>query len=249
MKVPLTVFDIHGFLAQFRKHHTTTSSLSYAFPPRTTIIGIIAAVLGYEKNDYYQLFNSEKCRIALQIKSKIKHITQTLNYLMTKQININTLRGKGRRTQIHTDFILADSSNLSDLSYRIFFSHEDIAIQKKLTEHIMNQRFNYPPSLGPANALAELEYNNFTEAEIFKPEGKLEVHTIIPVSIIKTIQPQSDTRVYIEELVPADFNPDRTLRRTETYIYEGTGKKINVILTSEAFRCKISEGEVVGVFM
>lgn len=249
MKIPLTVFDVHGFSAHFRKHYTTTSSLSYAFPPRTTIIGLIAAILGYERDKYYHLFNSEKCKIGLQIKTKLKHVTQTLNYLMTKEITLKNLRGEGNRTQIHADIILADSPNLSEVGYRVFFNHKDPLIQNKLEECIINQSFYYPPSLGPANALAKLEYVDSPKGEVFKPEDKLDVCTVIPRSIIKTFHPQPDRRIYIEESVPADFNEDRKLLRSETYIYEATGRKISVFLKSEAFHCQIKGEEVNGVFM
>ncbi|MDW8022877.1 MAG: CRISPR-associated protein Cas5, partial [Nitrososphaerota archaeon] len=44
----LVVFDAKCFFAHFRKHFSTTSSLSYSFPPRTTIAGMMAAILGYD---------------------------------------------------------------------------------------------------------------------------------------------------------------------------------------------------------
>ena len=236
-------------MAHFRRHETTTSSLSYTFPPRTTIVGMIAAILGYEKDSYYKLFNTEKCRIALQIKNRIKHITQTLNYLMTKEVSLKRLRGIGRPTQIHTDLLLADNDNLSELSYRIFFNHEDETMQRQLEESIINRKFYYPPSLGSANNLARLEYIDTIKAEIFRPEGEIEVHTIIPKSALKNLNSQQDRRICIEDIVPADFNADRRLLRTETYIYEISGKKINASLNLNAFRYKINGEDVIGVFM
>ena len=43
------IFDIEGKFAHFRKIYTNSSSLSYLVPPRTTVQGIIAAMLGYER--------------------------------------------------------------------------------------------------------------------------------------------------------------------------------------------------------
>ena len=49
----LIVFDIWGDYAYFRRGYTTTSTLTYPFPSRTTIAGFIAGILGYPRNSYY----------------------------------------------------------------------------------------------------------------------------------------------------------------------------------------------------
>lgn len=43
-----TVFEVSGRMAMFRKPYTTTSSVSYPFPPPTALAGMIAAILGYD---------------------------------------------------------------------------------------------------------------------------------------------------------------------------------------------------------
>ncbi|MEW6070945.1 MAG: CRISPR-associated protein Cas5, partial [Candidatus Thermoplasmatota archaeon] len=40
------VFTIKGQFAHWRKWFTTTSPLTYSFPPRTAVIGLIGAILG-----------------------------------------------------------------------------------------------------------------------------------------------------------------------------------------------------------
>jgi len=52
----LLIFDWKGRMGHFRKLDTNSSSLTYSFPSRTTIAGMIAGVLGYEKDSYYELF-------------------------------------------------------------------------------------------------------------------------------------------------------------------------------------------------
>ena len=42
----ILIFDIKGPMAHFRKFYTNSSSLSYLFPPRTVVAGIIAGILG-----------------------------------------------------------------------------------------------------------------------------------------------------------------------------------------------------------
>ncbi|MGB4656082.1 MAG: CRISPR-associated protein Cas5, partial [Bacillota bacterium] len=46
MNSEVTVFEASGPIAMFRKPYTTTSSVSFAFPPPTAIAGMIAAIIG-----------------------------------------------------------------------------------------------------------------------------------------------------------------------------------------------------------
>ena len=40
------VFDIEGDMALFRKPYTTTSMVSYPFPPPTAVAGMLGAIVG-----------------------------------------------------------------------------------------------------------------------------------------------------------------------------------------------------------
>ena len=43
------VFDIYGDLAHFRKFYTTSSPLTFPFPPPSTIKGMLGAIIGVDK--------------------------------------------------------------------------------------------------------------------------------------------------------------------------------------------------------
>ena len=245
----MLVFDIKGFFAFFRKHFSTTSALSYSFPPRTTIAGIVAAALGYERDSYYTCFSSERCRIGLQVRSLVRHVTNAVNYLMTDgSITLEKLRGCGGSMPIHLDMLVSGETEPLQLSYRIYFSHKDEELMGELSERIRVRKFLYPPSLGAACNIAELEYIALTEAEVYKPEGEVEVHTVLPVSALRRIYPRQG-RIYLEELVPAEFTEERRLKREESYVYEAEGRPIRVIISSEAFSCTVNGERIVGTFM
>lgn len=247
----LLVFDIKGFFAHFRKHFSTTSSLSYSFPPRTAVAGLVAAIMGYDRDSYYEVFSSEKCRIALQVKSPVRHVTNTLNYLMTdRPLTLKKLRGIGGSMQVHVDMLVSGERQPTMLSFRVFFNHEDEKLLNKVAERIRSRRFAYPPYLGTANNIAEVEYVDLVDAEVYRPSGEIEVHTLVPVSALRKVCPQHERRICLEELVPADFIKDRKLRREENYIYEGEGRPLRVTVDCEVFNCMLRDGErVVGVFM
>lgn len=250
----IIVFDITGYIAHFRKHFTTTSSLSYTFPPRTTICGMVAGILGYDRDSYYEKFSSEECKIGLQIIKPIRRLVQTINYLMTDEEAIGyfkkTFRWGDKPAQIRMELIMADSQLLSEVHYRIFFHHENLDLMLLLEDKLHMKRFYYPPSLGTANNLATINYvDTDTVAEFFRPDREIPISTVIPVSMVKSIIPERGLKIYREELVPADFLKDRILKREESYIYECEGKPIKVLLNGEAFICKVKGREVAGTFM
>lgn len=246
----LIVFDVTGYFAHFRKYFSTTSSLSYVFPPRTSIVGMIAGILGYDRDSYYDLFSSDKCKIALRIINPGRRITHLLNYLMTdKPLTIKKLRGMTHPAQIHVEILVPIEDFASRLCFRIFFAHKDELLQEEVEKCIIHNKFCYPPSLGTVNFIADLNYIDTVDAEIFKPVYEVDIHTVVPKSVVKQIYPVEGRKIYFEELVPADFTDKRTLHRKETYIYEGTGKTLRALVNCEVFKCRLGGGELIGVFM
>ncbi|RLG41366.1 MAG: type I-B CRISPR-associated protein Cas5 [Thermoproteota archaeon] len=246
-------FDVSGYMAHFRKHFSTTSSLSYMFPPRTTICGMIAGIMGYDRDAYYDDFASEKCGIALRLMKPVRRLLQTVNFLMTDEEAISFFKSRFRwketPAQIRQELILSDEKNLSEIRYRVFLSHENEEIIEELEERLRERRFHYPPSLGTANNLATVNYVDTVDAEIFETDEEVEIFTVIPASIIDSIKPYPGLEIYREELVPADFSAGRTIKRIETYIYERSGKPLRVRVKGKLFKCKVEGEEIVGAFM
>ena len=81
---PLVIFDLTGAFAMFRKFYTNSSSLSYPFPPRTTIAGLIAGLLGYERDSYSEDLGLMRCDIAVSVRVPVRRVMQTINYVMTE---------------------------------------------------------------------------------------------------------------------------------------------------------------------
>jgi len=50
------VLDVSGDFAHFRKPHTTSPAQTFGVPPRTTIAGMIAGMLGLGRDSYYDRF-------------------------------------------------------------------------------------------------------------------------------------------------------------------------------------------------
>ncbi len=78
------VFEVWGDWAHFRKIYTTSSPLSYSIPPRTAIAGLISAIIGNDKNQYYDCFTKDQAWIAVRIINPIKKFRIGLNLINTK---------------------------------------------------------------------------------------------------------------------------------------------------------------------
>ena len=85
MNKKLIAFDIWGDYGYFRRGYTSTSTITYPFPSRTTIAGLISGILGLEKDSYHDIFSENNSKLGLRILNPIKKININLNYINTKE--------------------------------------------------------------------------------------------------------------------------------------------------------------------
>ena len=78
------VFDIKGDYGHFKKYYTTSSPLTFSIPPRTTVSGMIGALIGLDKEEYLKYFSKEDAKIAIQINSPINKTRISYNLINTK---------------------------------------------------------------------------------------------------------------------------------------------------------------------
>jgi CRISPR-associated protein Cas5h len=249
----ILIFDLEGTFAHFRKFYTNSSSLSYAFPPRTVITGLLAGILGYERDTYYDIFSSENCNIGLSIKKPIRKLIQTVNYIRTK--DVKELTGSGGHTQIPIEFVLPQVGE-NILKYRIYFLHKKDEILNNLKEKLKKGNVEYPPYLGltecPAKvSLVDDEGEISLIRDLHNPMG---IITVIPIDKIENITFQEGHRYMKEDRVPVEFTNERRIKKISSYIYEQNCKPIiNIKIKDEVFYVTYKEGEKrieeYGVFM
>jgi CRISPR-associated protein Cas5h len=249
----ILIFDLEGTIAHFRKFYTNSSSLSYAFPPRTVITGLLAGILGYERDTYYDIFSSENCNIGLSIKNPIRKLIQTVNYIRTK--DVKELTGSGGHTQIPIEFVLPQVGE-KILKYRIYFLHKKDEILNNLKEKLKKGNVEYPPYLGltecPANvSLVDDEGEISLIRDLYNP---MEIITVIPIDKIENITFQEGYKYMKEDRVPVEFTNERRIKKISSYIYEQNCKPIiNIKIKDEVFYVTYKEGEKrieeYGVFM
>jgi len=239
-------------MAHFRRFYTTVTALSYHFPPRNTLAGIVAAVIGRERDTYYDLFSRRKCQVGVSILTPIRRLVLSLNNLDIDSVDFRRLRGRGGRHPTTTELLLAEPPH-EKVSYRIIFSHDNSTILDELHARLRSRRFAYPPALGPAFCLADLQLAFDGEAQLIEAHGEeFGISTVVRDDLVAPngLIFKEGLRIMLEERLPPDFVGAREpAGRSSNYFFEANGKPIPLRINGEVFRFLFQGQEVHGVFM
>lgn len=204
------VFDVLADLAMFRKSYTTTSQVSYSFPPPTAVAGLLAAITGIDHNAAEHSKNAafwkalSGTRIAVAIKNPIRWFSTTINLLKYKSPNANL-----------DEHIQSKHQLLKNPCYRIYV--KDGTLYEALKQRLEKREFIFTPYLGTAYALADILYcGEFEEKEI--EELPTWVDTIIP--LYEGVKPDvKKSGPLHREVVPYRMNENRELQSTVAVVY------------------------------
>lgn len=237
------IFDVRGPMAHFRKYYTNSSSLSYLFPPRTVVTGLIAGLLGlpseiYAKEDeepYYERFGGDISLVAVSVRTKVTRMMQTVNYLATDnfpktpdKLLWKMTGGEIGHTQIPLEILLPEIGN--DITYRVYFYHanENEKIYNDLKRRLAEHRFAFPPYMGITEFLASVEY--IDEGKVIKnPKQEVELNSVCKLKEVE-LDFSGDNLQYITEKMPTGFLNDRTPKQAEEYVLEVKGGIMKVKL-------------------
>ncbi|AZO96391.1 type I-B CRISPR-associated protein Cas5b [Halocella sp. SP3-1] len=231
----LLCFDIWAEYAHFKKYYTTTSPLSFSVPPKTTIYGLIGAILGLDKNEYLDYFQAGQCKLGIQIIKPVKKTRINLNLIDTKTAKMMS-RIKNR-TQIKTEF-------LKDASYRIFFQHQNQDLYNKLKDFIQAHKSFYSISLGLSENLANFQY--VAEYDYQKISDNYEWVDIVTALMIGNFLGQGDIdfneegKEYFADKVALEMKPDREVLNYAQIVYERNGQSIKA---KPREYCQLTTGE------
>jgi len=244
----LLIFDIQGSMAHFRKFYTNSSSLSYTFPPRTTITGLIAGILGRCRDKYYEEFSSKQCKIAISIRTPLRKIMQTVNYVRTK--SLGELNLSAGHTQVPLEIILP-LRDFEKLKYRIYFYYDD-GVFYDLEKILKSNKFIYPPYLGISEFIAQVKFiDSIRDNQISRISGSLipvEIATAINVDkILKggLIFESNSGKVlqYIKERMPLEFDSERKLKKGASFIYEKNQNKVKLKIKDDYYKIEYQDPE------
>lgn len=234
-------FHLRGKMAHFRKYYSNSSALSYFIPPRTTVTGILAGLLGKERDTYYHEFSLEKCQIALTSRAPIKKCMQKVNLLMVK--SERDLNGSAEyHSQTATELIIPQNLQRGYIDYQIWVTHEDSKVMLQLENLIKKDFVGYfsrgiSVALGAAYNLGWLEKGQLLEGVEIKETKSIELDSVIPQNKCKEIilDGVADGQYrLIKEEVPLEFDQGRkiTPRGLGSLIINLSGQPVKAIVDS-----------------
>lgn len=211
------VFDIWGDYAHFRKYFTTSSPLTFSFPPKTSIYGVLGAILGLDKKEYLNSFQDKECEVAISIINEIKKTRVPINYINTKDaIDMSKIKS---RTQVNLEI-------LKDCKYRIYVKHKNNKIYEALKAMLIEKKCCYTISLGLSEFIANFNYIGEFEVEEVKGNNELvEISSIIKFDEDIKIKIEED-REYMKDTIYNEMNLERETTEFLSILYERTGKTI-----------------------
>jgi CRISPR-associated protein Cas5h len=248
-------FDWKGFMAHFRQFDANSSALSYSFPPPTVVAGMLAGVLGIEKDEYYERFNRSNLQIAVQIVTPPRKLVQTLNYIYAKSANDLNMSGENLHTQIPAELLVAPSFPQAPLHYRIFLKTAETALAGELEEALQQSKFRYLPYLGSAPFTCWIEWLGMPEGsdEIVSAEPAI-VNTVVPLAAIELrslrMEPLDGILpAFFREHVRREFLPGREPGEVIDVVWERNRGKIKAQFKEPVYRLQLDQQIYHVVFM
>lgn len=205
-------FDVRGKLAHFRRPDTTATHMTYPFITPTAARGLVGAILGIED------FTTDD-KIGIQLLNPVISVAQQMSMLGKD--------GGGTFNRPTTIELLINPA------YRIFYVGNEFGEQ--LLHFLRKDSAVYPTYLGSAFAITKPVFiNSYTRiTNISDPAAHLNTKTVIPTSIIKDIEFESDRDYSRAGGFMLKYKGNRTFEKSVDFIYERSGKSIAFELASD----------------
>lgn len=235
-------FDIAGKLAHFRKYYANNTALSYFIPPRTSIMGMLAGMLGLPRDSYYQAMASDRIRIGVRVLCPIKKTFHRLNLL--KIVGDMDFRGKQGRVQTPFEMVSAHNIREGEVQYRIYVAYhpEGEPIWQEIKAHLLEQKRIYATTLGLSNLSARIQNVRViqsTQIETLQAEkSAVLVHSAIPSEMVDGLNGTMEKIWMEEELFPLDFCEDynRELSKMQRFLFSLSEAALPLIISGTYYK-------------
>lgn len=256
----ILTFTVSGKMAHFRKYYANNTAFSFSIPPRTTLTGIIAAVMGWQKDSYYEDLASDNIRIGIRVLSPLKKSFHRLNFLSIKSTGdlakkwSTDFRGEGGRIQ--TPFEVVSNWNIAkgEVKYQVFIApvNTENKTFRNLKEHFLHKEPVFAIKLGTANFNASV--NNIQVIATEEKESKefIFLHSAASVEQVEDLKfDKEDSEHYSfveEDMMPADFvsNNNREVKKMNRLLFSTTPYPLRVKLKSKYYQLPL-DGNLINI--
>lgn len=207
----------------FRRIDRTVTKQTYRIPPRTTVAGLLAGIVGVGRDGYYDVFAEDSSAIAIEVCSELRTVAMPSLGLGTNPgETFDDAGGTGQRTvkvrypdstdnrQLHGYHYLANPV------YRIDVAVEDPAFYGTLRHRLRNGHSYYSPTLGLSELLASIEWLGEHEPKPVATTDTVAIDSVLPDGV-DAIVPTAGTS-YSVERVPGFMTTDSDGRYTTGFV-------------------------------
>ncbi|NEN22778.1 CRISPR-associated protein Cas5 [Cryomorpha ignava] len=247
-------FKISGKMAHFRKYYANNTAFSFSIPPRTTLMGIVAAAMGWPKDSYYEDLASENIQFGIRVLSPLKKSFHRLNLLSIKSTGdmakkwSSDFRGEGGRIQTPFEIVSGWNIGKDEVCYQVFLKSNGNgngnSVFDDVKAHLLNKDPVYNITLGTANFSARIsEIQLFKESEIQEQTSNdfIFLHSAVPTDYVEELRfdkDDYDSYNFVEEdMLPGDFigNKNREVRKMNKLLFSTTAHPLRVKLLGSFF--------------
>lgn len=228
-------FTIEGKWGHFRRIDTTTVKQSYRVIPPTTAMGLIAAILGYDRDSYYDRFATDSAAFAISAERPIEPFQLAKLELSTTENDFESGASKGvLRNLIARETTANDRQQrlyeyLRDPAYRITLAVDDEDTREELVTRLSNRDYVYTPSLGRTECVGYI--SDWGEYEI-EASAADEVDSTAPLDVVKPT-----TEVSVERTVQRFKATEHSRQPTGfvSYAFSKSGGTVPVVSDTETY--------------
>lgn len=230
-------FRLSGPWGHFRRVEGNTVKTTYRIIPRTTVAGLVAAVLGIGRNQYYDLFGPNSSAIAIEPTSELRTINLPVNNLTTSEKGLKGVNTRGKVSVYYPDPTKdrqrTNYEVLVEPEYRIDLWLADRERYDELQEYLAEGKSHYSPSLGLSEYLADIEYlGEYEVPEIDQPEPHA-VDSAVPDPDGVIPEPNVNygterSPAFMERTKPSGEFSGRRTTSYLTYTYNASGESLTV---------------------
>lgn len=241
---------VRGPWGHFRRIEGNIVKQTYRIIPRTTVAGLLAAVLGIGRDEYYDLFAPEASAIAIEPVRELRAVNMPMNTLSTAAGDLTSLNGPGK-----ISIKLPDPTNprqqhnyevLVEPAYRIDVWLDDADQFEELESMLDAGKSHYVPSLGLSEHLADIEYHGTFEIEPVESEDEqVGIDSAVPGGFDDVIMDASH-RCQIEES-PAFMATDKGGRTTTAFTAYAYNPDAGPLTVTDVDAARVADRTVVFV--
>lgn len=202
------VADFFADLGFFRKAYTNMGPRSYPVPPFTVVRGMLAAVLGLDREKAPE--KMAPARLAVRMLNTLRFTDIGVNYIKTTSPSHFARFRDHKPTRVE---------HVVRPCYRLYIHHPDASLHAALKEMLIHHRTHYTLSFGNSESLADFSWLEEAAVEAVD-SGEVEVMGLLPCDQVSKIR--FENRQCLTVTLPVTMTNQREVTSYREYIFDRT---------------------------